>query len=440
NTNIRLIGLISFFMLLIGILYFRIISDIKKKQEAQRKLEESERLLWTIFNETSDALFITNTMTNRIERCNRRAIELFEVENQEELFGKVGPDFHKAPLGPDEINGINSTIMENKVWTGEIEYVTKKGRTFWGAVSITSFRLQDEVYKHVRIVDISVRKDAEKARKRYADELERSKQQLEKTTTELLSANEQLRLSENELKRLNASKDKFFSILAHDLRSPFAGFLGISEYLAYSLDLIDKNELNELLLVVHQTAKRIYGLLNNLLEWSRIQMGKVEFKPVEVPLYEIAQQVTELIKPNADQKDIKIFYEVGRDTRVFADINMVMTILRNLLSNAVKFTNPGGEVKLYAREAGAMIEISVRDSGIGINFEDMKKIFKIDSGYSSRGTEGEEGSGLGLILCRELVEKNRGTIQVNSIQGSGTEFMFTLQNAEYLKTEGNIIS
>ncbi|HEX2866771.1 MAG TPA: ATP-binding protein [Ignavibacteriales bacterium] len=421
-----LVIMVFLFLSVIGIFYFLIIADIKKRKKAELNLKKNEAFLYMIFNEAKDALFIINPKTNMIESCNKAAVKMFDVQSKEELFNTFGSRFRKYPLGKKDLEHLDDVLDKEDYWTGEVEYISKSGRQFWGAGSLNKFEFNLGIHWLFRLTDVTDKKNSEQVLKSYAEALEENKSRLQALTSELLVKNNELKKSELALKQLNLSKDKFFSILAHDMRSPFSGLLGVAEYMARCYDLIPKDEIKELSEAVYLSAKKVYGLLNNLLEWSRLQMGKIEYLPSVAKLGELAEETVDLQMPNAETKGICLKNEISSQTVVFADQNMVSTVLRNLVSNAVKFTNRGGEVRLKSEEKGHYAEISISDTGIGMSREVLEQIFRIDSKYTSRGTAGEEGTGLGLILCKELIDKNKGGFRVESHPGKGTVFTFTL--------------
>lgn len=237
---------------------------------------------------------------------------------------------------------------------------------------------------------------------------------------------EKLQQYTEELKNLNSSKDKFFSIIAHDLRSPFNGLLGFSTVLLEELRELTPAEIKEYAGYIHTSAKTVYNLVDNLLQWSRIQTGRIEYQPIKIDLYEEVYKTVELFNSNAITKRIKIFNEVLSYTFVFADQNMLRSILQNLISNGIKFTRIGGQIKISTKEKDKNIEIEIADTGTGIEMRDIAKLFRIDSQFSNLGTSNEEGTGLGLILSKELVEKNKGQIWVKSALKKGSSFFFTL--------------
>ncbi len=244
--------------------------------------------------------------------------------------------------------------------------------------------------------------------------------------TEYKKIEDDLSKANEELKQLNANKDKFFSIIAHDLSSPFQGFLGITANLVEGNKVFSPEEGKEL----YNSAYRLYKLLTNLLEWSQMKKGEVNYTPVNLNLSEIVLPIIEFIKPRAILKEISISNDIPDSTEVYADVNMINSIIRNLLSNAVKFTSLHGKILLSVKEINRMLEISVSDTGVGLSEEDIQRLFKIDEKVSSEGTEGEPSAGLGLLLCKEFVERNGGSIRVESEEGKGSKFIFTLHKPD----------
>ncbi len=235
-----------------------------------------------------------------------------------------------------------------------------------------------------------------------------------------------LQISQKELRSANASKDKFFSIIAHDLKNPFNAIIGLASVLIDDYDSFSREEQKDFLCNIKSSAENTFRLLQNLLDWSQTQTGKVTFEPCEFSLASITGQIIELVKPSADNKSISLHMDIPGSIQVFADKNMINTVIRNLLLNAVKFTKNGGAVRLMAKKIEGDVEISVEDTGVGMNPEKLGRLFQIDANIASTGTAGEEGTGLGLILCKEFIEKNEGKIRVESQVCVGTTFTFTL--------------
>ncbi|MBE0651359.1 MAG: hypothetical protein IH595_11020 [Bacteroidales bacterium] len=241
-------------------------------------------------------------------------------------------------------------------------------------------------------------------------------------------ANRQLSASENKLKILNTTKDKFFSIIAHDLKNPFTSLLSISETLSQNYEALDEKDKKLGIDVFHNSARRIYSLLENLLVWSRTQTGMVKFTPQEFDIAELAEECYDLLALNAEEKGLEFQIWTGEDQRVFADREMIHTVIRNLLHNAIKFSKPGGKVTLLIKETDDhLVKIAVKDEGIGIPADKLGEIFNLASKSKCDGTAGEKGTGLGLIVCKEFVEKNNSKLIVKSKVGEGSEFSFYLK-------------
>ncbi len=233
-----------------------------------------------------------------------------------------------------------------------------------------------------------------------------------------------------ELKELNATKDKFFSIIAHDLKNPFNTLLGFAELILSNIHKYDKKQIEEFVAIILKTSKNAYSLLENLLEWSRSQTGRLEMNPEIIKISELVDENVELLSNNDNRKNIEFINKIDKDTEAYADPNMIHTVFRNLLSNAVKYTNYNGKIRISSKSKGKFIEIIVSDSGIGIKKENIDKLFRIDTNFITKGTGDEVGTGLGLIICKEFVQKNRGEIRAISTFGKGSEFIFTLPVAK----------
>ena len=264
-------------------------------------------------------------------------------------------------------------------------------------------------------------------------EISRNNTQLKELNARLLEQkqkveelNRKLQESEKHLIETNKTKDKFFSIISHDLRNPFASIVSFSRILKRDIQDLDKDELQELALELDKSVVKISNLLENLLQWSRSQTGKITFNPEFFELKDIIRDNINLFSANAREKGIEINDRVNEQLVVWGDVNMTNTIIRNLLSNAIKYTDSGGSVELLSDEQNGMVEISVADDGTGISGEDQKKLFRVDSVYTTHGTHDEKGSGLGLLLCKEFVEKQGGTIRLSSRKGKGSVFTFSI--------------
>ncbi|MGM0621159.1 MAG: ATP-binding protein [Bacteroidota bacterium] len=245
----------------------------------------------------------------------------------------------------------------------------------------------------------------------------------------LIKLKTKLEKSEKQLKQANADKDKFFTIIAHDLKSPFNGLLGLTTLISERFDELPPQEMKNLLLELKNSAANVYALVEGLLSWSQIQTGKISYNKEKTDLSEISTKVEEQFVISAQNKNIIIEQQVEKNTFAIADEKSISTVLRNLVSNAIKYTNPGGKITVSAKQKDNRIEISVSDTGVGMNNAKLEKLFSISEKNSQPGTANEKGTGLGLILCKEFVEKNDGTIWAESEPGKGSRFIFTLPAA-----------
>jgi len=239
--------------------------------------------------------------------------------------------------------------------------------------------------------------------------------------------------AEEELRQLNATKDKFFSIVAHDLKNPFNAIIGFSELIVNNIDEYTKEQIESFVNVINNSSQKGYVLLENLLEWSRSQSGKTKIKPENFEITELVYENYDLIKEKASQKDIKIEMDCKNKHSIYADKNMINTVIRNLLSNALKFTNKNGKITIKTETIENLkqkdkncLKVEIADTGIGIKTEDIDKIFDIEYSISTKGTNSEKGTGLGLVLCKDFIEKNDGRIWAVSELEKGSSFIFTL--------------
>lgn len=257
-------------------------------------------------------------------------------------------------------------------------------------------------------------------------ELKNSRERIVDQNIELKEMNEKLARSEENLQIANNTKDKFFSILAHDLRNPISTFYQILDFIITSQKTLDEEEKSGFLRTLRDTASNIRDLLENLLSWARSQTGRIDFKPALQTLASLARETADLLFQGALQKNITIKVNIAADITAYFDTNMVSTILRNLISNAIKFTQGGGTVTVAAEEQGDFLAVTVTDTGIGMTARDLERLFRIDVHPSKIGTGKEKGTGLGLIICKEFVERHGGTIIAGSEPGKGSTFTFTL--------------
>lgn len=254
----------------------------------------------------------------------------------------------------------------------------------------------------------------------------RTNQMLAERNLQLSNALQKLSESELELQNLNRSKDRIFSVVAHDLRNPVAAITGFSELLYDNFDQFTPETQKEYVLQILQGTQRIQSLLENLLIWARSQMKAVNYAPEHLKVKNLVDDCVKELKPNFDHKKVECLVRLGRKCEAYADKSMIYTVFRNLLMNAIKFSFPGGKVRITSETDSGFCRIMVTDEGIGIQPEIQEKLFDANEGISSPGTTGESGSGLGLVICKEFIERNNGTIRVESEPGNGSSFIITL--------------
>lgn len=377
--------------------------DITTKRQTEERLIESEREKASLIDNLPGfvykcALDRNWTMFYLSEKC----IEVTGYSPQELMMNNklsyndiIHPDFREAIW-----NKWQRSLTPGTSFQEEYKIITADGKVKWVWEQGRGIFDKHGELTHLEgfITDITSRKEAEDA----------------------------LRESEARLAELNATKDKFFSIIAHDLKSPFNSIIGIGELLSEQIRKQEYDTLEEYTSIMKDSSVKAMNLLTNLLEWSRSQTGRMEFNPEFMRLSQIVDEVVALSRYNASQKSIQIVSHVPKSIICFADKAMVSSVLRNLVSNALKFTPRGGEVKISARNEGEHTHVTVSDNGTGMSQREIDNLFRLDSFYTTRGTENEAGTGLGLILCKEFISKHGCDIHAESIKGKGSNFSFTL--------------
>lgn len=382
--------------------------DISEKKKAEKELLENLEIRTALFEGSRDPMIIVD-LQDRCRFANPAMTRVFGYEI-DEVIGRQFPG----------VMGLHDTTFGEWVelcrkGTGISNYETlrraKSGKVIPVSITISPIKNAkgELVYLSFLYHDISESKKAEE---------------------ELLVANQSIKKYADELKELNANKDKFFSIIAHDLRSPFQGLLGFCNLLNTEYDNLNVEESKFIIHNIGESAKNIFALIENLLEWSRVQSGRKEFIPKKVSLYE--EVLTAIIsqKIQAINKGIHLKNLVDESIFIRADENMIQTVIRNLISNGLKFTPRGGSVTVSAETKEDFVVICVEDTGIGIAEEDVPRMFRIETHFVMQGTEKEPGTGLGLILCKEFIQKHGGEIWVESRQGKGSRFYCSVPKFE----------
>ena len=369
---------------------------VTKEKETEKKLIDSEYRFKALSEATYEAVFITEKGV--CIEANEAASRMFGY-SYDELIGKYGPKV----IAPESRELVEKNILSGYEKPYDAMALRKDGTKF-----PAEFRGRTVVYK------------GRKARITTVRDL-----------TERKKTEQALKEKEAKLQESIKTKDKFFSIIAHDLKTPFNTLLGFSDLLYNNFEEYSKEEQKEFLNIIRNSIKSSQKLLENLLVWSRSQRGTIEYKPEKINLYFLANEIGEALNDAILKKSLSFKNNIPPGFYVYADKAMLSTIIRNLLSNAVKFTNRGGHISINAQpktteDNHKYAEISVADSGIGIHKKMLTKLFDVGETISTRGTENEKGTGLGLVLCKEFVEKHNGKIWVKSKEGTGSTFYFTI--------------
>lgn len=285
----------------------------------------------------------------------------------------------------------------------------------------------DFITKPFRSEEVLVRIHNHLALKQAKQKVEEQNKTLKSLNETIALSNKQLEKQATDLQELNAQKNRFFSILAHDLRNPFSGFVGMTSMLRHGWKTMKEEDLEDFILTLDQTAEKVNKLLENLLKWSQVQLDSLIFEKSVFKLDDLVTEAFDLKEEHAAKKQLRLINGIEKKDYLEADEQMTMMVIRNLLSNAIKFTPVGGIIKIDALRLGNnMLQVAVRDNGIGMSSETLKKLFNISEKVSRPGTEGEESTGLGLILCKALIEKQGGKLWAESEEGAGSVFYFTL--------------
>jgi PAS domain S-box-containing protein len=386
--------------------------DLTFIKEKDKSLKETESRFKDLFENIKDVVY-ESTPDGRLININQAGLDLFGYSSKEELMScEISKTLYADPSERETFKSILE--KEGSVNNYEITLRNKSGDEI--TVLETSVAVKDEngnvvAYRGI-IRDITEEKQREMLLHDYLEELAKT--------------NEQVRISEAELKRINAEKDKFFSIIAHDLKNPFNSLLGLSEILIEDIETLSKEEIVDFSSSINSASKIIMQLLNNLLDWARIQTGRIKHAPEKINMKELIDENVELLSQTAKNKKINLYSEITFPSTIFADKYMINCVVQNLITNAIKFTKENDSISVSSTENEESFTFAVKDTGIGIKPEDQAKLFKIDSHHTTKGTNNEAGTGLGLILCKELIEKNKGSIWVESEVGKGTTFYFTL--------------
>ncbi len=374
-------------------------AQIKSKNELLKNQKEHLEVINTELkklsiaaSETNNAIIIMNK-DGDIEWINEGFTKLYGY-NLVEFHEKFGENIHSASTLKNVDELFKTVLRDKKPQIYESQITTKKGTVIDTQTTLSPIMDSHGEITRVVAIDSDIR---------------------------------QLKRAENELKKLNATKDKFFSIVAHDLKNPFGSVMQLSELTYQNIKKWDQDKLTYMVKNIFQASKQGYDLLINLLEWSRAQTGRIKIQPEVLNLSSLIQQNLNLFSAQKSQKELRIINNVNESLNVRTDRNSTLTVFRNIISNAIKFTPQGGQIVITAFAKNGFIVTQIADTGVGIPPEKLDKLFRIDQNINTPGTENESGTGLGLIVCKEFVEKNGGSIHVESTEGEGTTFYIKLK-------------
>jgi len=380
-----------------------LIADAYARKINEEQLKFSEEKYRSLFENAKDAIIILDKF--EILEFNSATTELLDKSAEEIIYQNLlhfTPEYQSNEANSQEL----ALRYAKEALLGKKQFFTwlliRGGKTiFESEISLSRFSKGKKFFLIAIIRDVSKNKEHE----------------------------QKIKAQMNELEEVNKTKDRFFSIIAHDLRNPFNSLLGITENLVENYEDFSSEEIKEYLTLLLQSSQQGYNLLENLLNWSRSQTGKLKVSAKVLNVSELIDASVELMLNNAAAKNLKIINNVSFDILAFADENMITTVLRNLLSNAIKFTPQGGSIRFEATKQKKMIEICIADNGMGMTEETMASLFKLDVFTSTLGTNKETGTGLGIILCKEFIEKNNGKLWVESSLNNGTIFYFSIPRA-----------
>ncbi|NTW31673.1 MAG: PAS domain S-box protein [Bacteroidetes bacterium] len=376
-----------------------VVRDITERKQMEEDLNKSRNFLDKIINSTSDPIFVKDRKhlwvllndafcsfkgASKEELIGKSDYEFFPKNEADEFWEKDEQVFNTGIENLNEesftdANGVNHTILTKKAL-----YIDPNGNKFIVGI----------------IRDITERKISE----------------------------DLIKIKNEQLQKINSEKDKLFSIISHDIRGPLSGFMGLSEMLSKDINNFNSEEIQDIATLMNDSSINLYRLIENLLEWSRMQMKVFTFSPKPFNIKALSDNAIQMLKYNAEKKNIVVNNEIPDNIEVFVDENMISSILRNLISNALKFTPIGGKININCVQLeDKTTKISVNDTGIGMDKNTLNKLFQIDQKITSSGTEGEQGTGLGLLLCKEFVEKHHGKIWAESEEGKGSTFSFTIK-------------
>jgi PAS domain S-box-containing protein len=410
QQTILLISLVFIALLLsFSLLYYNYKLKIKAEEETKQfrekevlkeKIENSERKYKNIFENAVEGILQTSS-DGMVINANPAMAEMLGYDTKEEFINSIHNIENQVYVDPERRQKFKR-IMESDGRTRGFEFQAYRKDTTKIWLSNSGRVVKDEsgntLYYESMLINITTRK---------------------KAVQKIYSLNE-------ELNELIKTRDKFFTVIAHDLRSPFQGMICYSQLLDEEFDSISESERKDLIQRLNKLIFGTYKLLGKLLEWSGIQTGKISYTPEVFPLYKELKSTIMLLSQTALNKDISIKCNLDPDENVYADKNMISAVIRNLVSNSIKYTNPGGNIVVSSRMTDGFIEVTIEDNGVGIDQNQIQNLFNTSKNYSTKGTRNEEGTGLGLLLSKEMIHINKGVIYAESEINKGSRFIFKI--------------
>ncbi len=389
--------------------YFLAATNIDEQKRSDERLLESERKFRRLIEISPSQILISDKKTGKFLFANESVLKLL-MASAEDVIGQPAELFYTDQSGRSlfmeklkENKSVSNFELSIKKRTGELISVLVGAR-------ITDFEGRQAIM--ASLTDITEQK--------------RTNESLVDEIAERKLVEKRLKRTAKALQEADATKDKFFSIIAHDLKNPFHTLIGFSDVLYQDLESLTKKEIFNIAENLHEAAERGYRLLENLLEWARLQKGKMVVTKSELNSKMLVKDIFKSLEIIAQNKEITLTNKIENHVTVFADENMLRTILRNLISNAIKYTNQGGEITVTGSESKAGSTFEVCDNGVGMPEQMIQRLFQIGQQVSTSGTANERGTGLGLILCKDMLEKQRGSIKVASALNKGTTFSIRL--------------
>jgi len=374
--------------------------DITERKQAEEELALEQYLMHTLMDNLPDHIYFKDH-ASRFIRISKTLAQMFGLSDPAQAIGKTDFDFFTGEHAQQAFDDEQNIIRTGQMLSIEEKETHHDRPDTW--VSTVKLPLRNKEGKIIGTFGTS------------------------RDITERKKTDEEIKLKNELLQTINAEKDKFFSILAHDLKGPLSAFLGATQILTEEIQNMTLEEIKEIAISMKESASNIFGLLENLLEWSRLKRGMMDFIPETFNMKQIITASIEVLTESARKKEITIDYSLPEDITINADLHMFETVIRNLVSNSIKFTPKYGEINISATiTEDNNTEVKISDTGIGMDKELISRLFLLNEKTSRRGTEGEPSTGLGLLLCNEFIEKHGGKIWVESEAGKGSTFGFII--------------